>query len=349
MIRIHKGTFGENLVSESSIRLSKLEEYPEIRLRIREAIHASDDLDVYVTHRACDDWFWDLEDYPCVSLIDEHPGVQLKRKLGIIGLPQKLEERPELILELGLLDLPEPSESIGDVWGWILENRLGSVWAERSVSFEHLAKIMQWYLDASAQRPEDSNPINILLQGIVNTVTQSWIECANGIVESAYQLSLKNPAKSALFLACWQSFHDNYPQLLNEWLEQKYLSSLHIEWIAEKLPMLRIPDLLIVDLDKRVEAYWNGKIKMGMPWKNALTQMSGKAIGELNSIKLAIELDPSTCSRLDIEQLRLLFRDLSGAQEIIERLEEQLPPPEPSFPDASWSMDEWIEWTRNGL
>ncbi|MFC1714413.1 hypothetical protein ACFL6S_12155 [Candidatus Poribacteria bacterium] len=163
-------------------------------------------------------------------------------------------------------------------------------------------------------------------------------------MESAYQLSLKNPAKSALFLACWQRFYDDYPQLFSEWLEQKGLSSLHIEWIAEKLPMLRIPDSLIVDLDKRIEAYWNGKIKQDMSWENALSQMSGKATGELNSIKLAIEATPSTCTRLGMEQLRLRFKDLSGAQEIIEQLEKQLPPPEPSLPNASWSMDEWIQW-----
>lgn len=344
MIRIHTEVFTVKAIPESALYLSKPEEYPDIRLKIREAIHANGDLDIYIAHRACDNWFCDLEDYSCVSLINEHPGEQLKRKLGIIGLPHELKERPELILELGLLDLPVPSGSVGDVWSWVLESKLGIVWAEHTASFEHLGRIMQWYLDTSTLQPEASNLGNPFLRDIVSTIIQSWTEDANGIVKSAYQSVFKNPTKSALFLACWQNFHSDYPQLLSEWLEHKGLNSLHIEWISEKLPTLKIPNSLVMDLDKRIEAYWNGKIKQGMSWHNALSEMTGKVMGEFNAIKLAIEAEPLTCNSLDIEQLRLRFKDLSGAQETIGRLEEQLPPSEPSPPDASWSIEEWIQW-----
>lgn len=371
MIRIHTGVSKGQSIPKSALILSTPEEYPAIRLKLRDAIHARENTDVYITHRACDGWFWDLADYPVVSLINDDPREQLRRKLGVLSLPRELEETPELIFALELLDLKAPSQSgmfmlvaakldnqqVINVWSWILKEKLGAVWTEVKPSFEHLSALVRWYLNAALQQQNDADAVPAPLQQKVRSIIDEWIRRSEGNLKSAYDAFFENPIPNAFFLACWQNFSDKYPELLKEWfreaesrkagLSQEDFYCPKLEWVAEKLAPVELKENLITGFSKKIEIYWNGKLHqqpISLTWEEALSAMSGKVMGEFRALKRCLEENLSDCTRLALEKIRLAFKDLAEAQEELDKLEQKLPPPQPTLPDETWETDEWIRW-----
>lgn len=344
MIRIHTGVSKGQSIPKSALILSTPAEYPAIRLKLRNAIHAREEMDVYITHRACDGWFWDLADYPSVSLINDDPREQLRRKLIAPGLPRELEEEPELIFALELLDLPVPSQSIVDVWSWILKEKLGEAWTEVKPSFEHLSALVRWYLNAALQKPNADDVVSAPLQQKVRNIIDEWLRRSEGNLKPAYDVFFENPKTNAVFLACWQNLSDKYPELLKEWLSQEYLYCPQLEWVAEKLAPVELKEDSITGFSKKIEIYWNGKLHRDATWEEALPAMSGKLMGEFRALKRCLEKNLSACTRLTLEKLRITFKDLEEAQKELDGLEQKLPPPQPTLPDETWEKEEWIRW-----
>jgi hypothetical protein len=129
MIVIHIEVLPEQPDPDDALVLYEPENYPAVRHQIRAAIDTSEDLDIYVKHPVCCSWFWDLADYGFVHIVNDGPVKQLERKLGVPMIPTELVENPGRILELGLLDLPDPCKKVEDVWNWIIEQKLGKTWA----------------------------------------------------------------------------------------------------------------------------------------------------------------------------------------------------------------------------
>ena len=248
MIVIHIGVLPEQPVPDDALVLYGPENYPAIRHRIRAAIDTREDLDVYVKHPVCCSWFWDLEDYGFIRIVDDGPVEQLKRKLGIPMIPTEFAKNPWRILELGLLDLPAPYEKVEDVWAWAIEQKLGKVWTVTEPSFQHLGELVDWHIE---------NYVPQELRERASEMEHRWLSKAAGKLKGAYQSFLQHPRKNALFLCCWQNLSMYEERERERWLDEEGWHEPHLIWLAEKLPPLSFPNIARITLSPKAHVYWN--------------------------------------------------------------------------------------------
>ncbi len=248
MIMVHVGVLPEQPVPDDTLVLYEPENYPAIRHRIRAAIDGKENLDVFVKHPVCWSWFWDLEDYGFIRIVNDDPAEQLKRKLRAPMIPEELAENPWRILELGLLDLPDPSEKVDDVWAWIIEQKLGMTWTISEPSFQHLRDLADWYVDGVV--PQE-------LREKASEVERSWLSKATGKLKGAYQSFLQRPRQNALFLCCWQNLIMYDESVRERWLDEEGWYEPHLIWVAEKLPPLSFPNIARTRLSPKAHVYWN--------------------------------------------------------------------------------------------
>jgi hypothetical protein len=255
MIVVHTGILPEQPTPDDALVLYEPEDYPSVRCRIRAAIDTQEDLDVYVKHPVCYSWFWDLQGYSFICVVNDGPVEQLKRKLAISAIPIDLSENPERILQLGLLELPDPLEKVDSVWTWILEQKIGKVWVVNEPSFQHLGSLAQWYA-------ENTIPCELLQKA--RDIQSAWLRRAKGKVKAAYQEFLRDPGKHAPFLCCWQNL-DTYEERVREsWLSEEGWYEPSLIWIAEKLPPLCFPSAARNRLSHKAYAHWNTYFQRSM-------------------------------------------------------------------------------------
>lgn len=248
MIVIHTGILSDQPTPNDGVVLYQPEDYPAIRQRIRAAIDAREDLEVYLKHPVCYSWFWDLEDYGFIHLVDDGPIEQLKRKLGISAIPVDLVENPERILQLELLELPDPHDEVDSVWTWVLEQKLGEAWVASEPSFEHLGNLAEWYVE---------NVIPSGLREKARAIENQWLARAKGKLEAAYEAFLQEPRKRALFLCCWQNLNMYEESVRERWLTEENWYEPELIWVAERLPSLCFPRIARDRFSRKAYVYWN--------------------------------------------------------------------------------------------
>lgn len=256
MIRIHTGFLLTEKIPAGGTALESLTDYLSIRQLIAESLSNNRDLEVYVLVRTCDGWFWELNDYYSdVSVIWDAPSERLKRKLSVHTLPTALEMNPELVIDLRLLDLPDPTESTTDVWRWVFQHKLGNVWISELPSYSHLSELVYWYVD-------QENHVDPVLQPIVERKIQKWINLSSGKLRSAYARFLENPRENAYSLIAWQALSSYDRRLREQWLATKGWYSQKLEDLAEMLdPPDELPKLIRNKLNVTLRTYWNAQFK----------------------------------------------------------------------------------------
>jgi len=254
MITIHTNVLPSEDISNDNLVVRNPEHYPRARQRIQLAITNNDNLEIFVLTRVCDGWFWDLFDYrDDVIQINDAPVERLKRKLAINALPTELVADPNLIIELGLLDLPDPFESVGNVWLWIVQHKLGEVWTIKEPSQEHFSQLVGWYI---------KNTVNPLLQSRTNQITQSWIDTATGKLRSAYVRFFEDPHKNAYSLITWRALEYYDRGIREQWLVSEGWYSRKMEDMAEILETpTRLPKRIRSKLNPKINTHWNTLLK----------------------------------------------------------------------------------------
>jgi len=254
MIRIHTGVLPAEQLACESLVVREPAHYPIVRRHIHEALVQEEDLEVFVVTRVCDGWFWDLYDYHSdVVHIDDTPTERLKRKLSIHNLPADLTTEPNLIVELGLLDLADPTKPVSDVWKWIIRNRMGSVWAVEQPSREHFSELVGWYLE---------NTVDPVLQSRVERIEQAWIDAASGRLPGAYARFFENPHKNAFSLLACKALAAYDRQIREQWLAPEGWFSPRIDDLIEFIEMpLRLPEAIRRKLNSRLQTHWNTRLK----------------------------------------------------------------------------------------
>jgi len=249
MIEIHLGVVDtEPRLGAEIIR--KPQDYISARLAIRDALQSKQDLHVYVETRVCDEWFWDLESYPGVRLLQEDPVVLLCRKLHVPALPSKIVD-PVAISSLRLLELPAPSDAVGDVSAWIAGHKLGKVWADTQPSYGHLTDLLTWLADNSV--PE-------VLHAVAELRMELWINHSGGQLREAYHAIRQSPQKVTMFLCCWKALKKYDDETRARWLEEEKWYLADLQWLAEKLGDLPLPNIADKILSPKAEAYWHRRL-----------------------------------------------------------------------------------------
>lgn len=342
MITIRLGAFDTTQESAGEIELVEPGDYPSIRVKIREAIHNGEDIQVYVKHRACNNWFWDLQGHPAIIIINDDLCEQLKRKLRVQSLPKDLDANSEWISQLNLLSLPTPLARVGDTWLWIVENKLGSEWIIQAPSFNHLGHLVNWYIALAKQSPQ------VLEQKKIEII-KTWKSRAQGRLRLAYENFFdRDPYQASLFLACWQNLSSCYGETILRWLTEENCYNPNLEWLASELPLLRLPESISEKLSAKAEAYWNGEFRQKtITISEALEKMSGLLSGELKAIRNFITKTHAMLNVFELEELRIKFSNIEGVYKVVDGIASELPPPLPKQPQEEWDIQEWIDWARN--
>jgi len=341
VITIHLGVLNSPQITGTAIELVEPGDYPSIRVKIREAIHDGEDLQVYIRHPACNTWFWDLADHPAVGVVGDDPREQLKRKLGVQVLPKDLDTNPEWIMQLNLLSIPAPLARVGDVWLWIVDNKLGPTWLVKTPSFSHLGRLVNWY----AALTEQSSGV---LQQKQTEIIKLWKSRSQGRLRLAYQYFFeKKPYQASIFLACWQNLSSYYGETLLRWLTEEGCCNPNLEWIASELPPLFLPQSISEKLSAKATAYWNGEFEQKhIAVNEALGKMSGLLLGELRAVRNFVVKTHAPLNIFELEELRVKFSHIEGASQMVDEVAAGLPPPLPKQPAEGWNATEWMDWAR---
>jgi hypothetical protein len=346
MIRIELDIYAIAPVPEglSPLILKQTADYGDVRNRIHEAVHGCHDLWVVVRDPVSARWFWDLNGYPNVTIVENDPRERLKEKLKkSTGLCTKLEQNPELIVSLALLSpsKPDPVEPVSNDWQWVVENCLGSAWTDNSPSWEHLTSLVGSYLQP--QRSKEVLPQD--LREEQRNKSGEWLEKATGKLKKAYEWFLSKPGDHARALLAAQVL-DCYPENLRwDWLDEINTDVSSAIQFASDLKIIPLIETAVEEVSKCVEAYWNGKWRHESFTVDTLTSMSGKIPGELSAIYKWFSQHPQECSSETIDRLRLSFKELSGlVAEICEKLQTLVPPPLPGDPTSVEEWQDMLSW-----
>jgi len=350
---VQTGNSGDGLI------LQNPNEYPDLRLKIREALKAGEQLSVMVTHRACDNWFWDLEGITQVQLIDGSPVQLLKDKLNIPSIPQELVNDPTQIIKLGLLDIELPPSVSEDVWSWILRTKLGNVWANGSVDEKHLSDLMNWYI---------ANSVPSEYKDIVAARLKNWaLHAPMGYLRRTYSELQTDTESKVWSLAVYN--------LLEMYGAERFDILKSFSWFTEALlndstnyrvQFNTYPQKIAAELSSKLNIHLRQRFSKRSPFiefvnqvadtsrqpeilttvEEILANLSGLLPGELDAL---IEVLRSVTEYLTPNELglllRLKFKSISYAEKRIDQFLSTLAPDFPSPPDSQWDVKEWINWS----
>lgn len=352
MIRIEFDIYGIAPTPEgvSPLILKQTADYGDGRKKIYEAVHSGRDLCVVVRDPVSARWFWDLNDYPNVVIVEHDPREQLKKKLRkSTGLCTRLEQNPELIVGLALLSKPDPIKPVADDWQWVVENCLGPAWIVDAPSWEQLTSLVGFYL----QSPRSKEALPKDLREEQKKRSGEWLGKATGKLKEAYKWFLSKPEDNARALLAAQVLAC-YPENLRwDWLREITTDVSPAIHFASDLKTLSLSEIAVEEVSKCAEAYWNGKLRHESFTAETLAAMSGKIPGELRAIYKWFDQHPEECSSETIDRLRLSFTELPGlVAEICEKLKTLIPPPLPSEPTSlekwqdvfSWATQEYLPY-----
>ncbi len=249
MIEIHLGIVDAKAPLGAEVVI-EAQDYINARVAIRNALVSKQPLHVYVLKRLCDEWFWDLENYPGVKLSREDPALKLREMLHVPTLPPEIADSA-VIAALKLLELPPPEELVRDVSGWVVGHKLGAVWTVLQPSYAHLTDLLAWWSE---------NAVPELLQPLSKRKMQSWIQQASGQLQAAYQAVMQEPGLSAKFLCCWKALKRYDEQTREDWLRELRWYLPELQWLADKLGDLPLPNEANKLLSPKAEAYWRRRL-----------------------------------------------------------------------------------------
>lgn len=250
MITIHLGCFDPPNYADTVV-IQQVDDYIRARQTIRHGLSQVDvNMDVYVKVRTCDEWFWDLEGFPGVILRQEDQVTLLRKRLRVAVLPPELDD-PVLIERLGLLNLPPPSTHISDPIAWTLGKLLNPLWAEERPSYEHLTRLIAWWVKI------DMMPG---LQPLLAHRLNVWRDQGDGLLRDAYARLQENPQKVMRFLCCWRALAPYETNVRRRWLEEERWYLPGLQEIADRLGPLPLPVEAERTMSLKAEAYWNSRL-----------------------------------------------------------------------------------------
>jgi hypothetical protein len=250
VISVHFGVLDPPALAGAEI-ISKPEDYVLARLAIRDALRTESDLDVFVLTPVCDRWFWDLEGYPQVRLLQDDPITLLSRKLHVPQLPLEIADS-NVITALKLLDIPDPAEPIADVLAWVAGQKMDEVWAATQTSYRHITRLLAWMA---------LNSIPSVLEPVAQRRLKLWVEQSRGTIAEVYRSIQNDAEKSILFLCCWQALRAYDEDTLVRWLKEEGWYIHNLREAVDNLGELPLPQVAQEKISSKARAYWRRRLE----------------------------------------------------------------------------------------
>jgi hypothetical protein len=252
MIAIHQGVIDVANIHRGII-VATAEDYVDARRAIRDALVNHQDLDVYIVRRTYDKWFWDLEGVAGIRFVNEDPIERLRNKLGGLALPVYLTA--ETVLDLELLEAPDPELPIRDVSQWVAKTALGDVWAEHEPSIEHLSALVTWWAHRGTA------PLEAAAQLVANQRLAHWASGAADDLRRAYEILRKSPTQIVYFLCAYAALSAYDASTRASWLKEKGWFLDGLDRLADKVSGLPLPADVDRGLSVFVEAHWQRRLR----------------------------------------------------------------------------------------
>jgi len=330
----------EGLPEDARVLDNVLDYTPALRA-IRGCLHSDSSLVIHARHPAVCRWVRDyLQGYKEVTVEEADPEAMLRDRWRIGALPPELNSR--VILQLCLLEKPEPQGILEDIKGYVLGQCVGPCWEEQSPSWEHFGALVTSYFEKGALRKLPS-PLDKWLQ----ERQMLWCRTATGDLKLAYEWLSEKPAARSQLVARLKVL-SNYPKNMQvEWvssLEERYLPAF-VD--VGRLPRISLPAHVASILSHQAKAYWKSRLVDSPSVVQVLPEMSGELMGEIEAIYLYFLENIGECDLVTISELRKRFDSLDEATGLIGELDARVPKscvPAPPDPERTWQWREWAEW-----
>jgi len=311
-------------------------------LELRSALQEARRLTILVQSRLVCDWVDDLKRcYPGIVVIKCDPLQELRDHLDTTSLPPDLTA--QVVTQLGLLELPKPSEPVRDAKSWILSQLIGECYGVEipDRGWQHVVDLASWHLTEVSCAEHHQ-----LIEKWLIERRKQWVGNCETYLQKTYRWLLDNPHLRARLLLCRQILFVYGDSQQQDWI-RAILDCDHFvpEYIPiRELPLISREKSLVAELTKRAKTYWRRQITDDTRIEDVLSEMSGELLGELEAVGSELKPRPDKCDRPLILQLRHQFSSIEGAARLLHEIEGLIPPTKPREPQEAWGWDEWSLW-----
>ena len=318
-------------------------DYPRMCLELRSALQEGRPLTIMVQSPLVCDWVDNVKKcYPEIIIIECDPLQELREHFRTTSLPPDLP--PQAVNELRVLELPRPSEPVGDVKSHILSQLVGECYGFRipDPGWQHLVDLASWYLTEAS-----CSGHHRLIEKWMIERREQWIGKGETYLQKAYRWLLDDSHLRARLLLCRQILLSYGDSQQEDWI-RAILDCDH--FVPEYIPIRQLPLIsreksLVAELSKRAKTYWRHQITHDTRIEDVLSKMSGELLGELEAVVGELKRKPGKCNRPLVLQLAHQFSSIEGAARLLVQIEALIPPvPKAQRPELTWGWDEWSLW-----
>jgi len=316
--------------------------YPRMCLELRSALQEDRSITIVVQNPLVCDWIDTLQRcYPKIVITECDPLQELRDHLGITSLPPDLTA--QAVNELGLLELPKPTEPVADAKSWILLQLVGKCWSVEmpDPGWRHFVDLASWHLTEASCAGRHQ-----LIQKWMDERHAYWVGNCETYLQKAYRWLFANRHLRAKLLLCRQILLPYGDSQQQNWIRAT-LGCEHC--VPDYIPIRQLPQIsreksFVAELSERAKAYWRSQISDAVEIGAALSHMTGELLGELEAVARELERTPEKCNRELVLRLRVHFSLVEGATVLLEKIETLIPPPQPQEPQKAWGWDQWALW-----
>ncbi len=303
-----------------------IRDYIPLRQRLRRVLDERGNYTVYIQHPLLAQWLKDLRNYgpqivhweevDLYEYFEQYFGFAPPKELGLSALQDLL----------GTLS-PPPIGALVDPIGWILSQRIDSIWGYAQPSQNHLGNIAAWLVK--------TDHIPLLLHPLMERRFTEWAK-----EDDRYKLFLDRPWKEIAEI------------LLLRWALRFYPITFSLRLKLEAYPLVDCSQHTTVCLEllkthnNTLKHFWHSWLASDASFDivTAISKMSGLAGAELDVIESWAKTHISLLTAQLLNIIRNRFLDLPHANNVLERLAKSIPPPIPTKPDSLWSSERWLRW-----
>ncbi|HID30034.1 MAG TPA: hypothetical protein EYP19_08525, partial [Desulfobacterales bacterium] len=211
-------------------------DYPRMCLELRSALQENRPITIVVQNPLVCDWIDALKRcYPEIVVTECDPLQELRDHLGTTSLPPDLT--PQAVNELGLLNLPKPTEPVVYVKSWILSQLVGECWGVGTPDprWQHFVGLASWYLAEASCTGHHQ-----LIQKWMLERCNHWIGNCETYLQKAYRWLLADPYLRAKLLLCRQILLPYEYSQQQDWI-RAILGCEH--FVPDYIPIRQLPQI----------------------------------------------------------------------------------------------------------
>jgi len=315
--------------------------YIESRKLILANFNTEKKVKISIKNKTISNWYRDLKDQEKIKYTIIDPREKLKTKLKTNWLPDEIDQNPQLIITLGLLEKQSPACRVESVWDWILSEVCDHCWGKLNPSWSHFTKICNYYLEKGNK--EYSNIVNEKLR----KKQKYWvIKCSNKLLSNAYKWIFDQPENHSALIYEYKVLEDyvNKNEIIKELNKMVTLPDI-LPDIVHNLQEMSDNKLLNNKIEEKIKIHWKAKLReKDRDLNTMIEEMSGKFMAEFDVLLNFFKENIGVCD-CDLEaKIIIKFKDLPDKESKLRELRDLVCPSYPKEPLSEWDFKQWGNW-----